>query len=140
MEIVLLKIGSPCSNGRDLAFNGKQVGTQHVGRESWFRSKYRIAIPHQIIHGRQSHGPELFHDIPCRGIKGSQGIWIVFTKLFQNMFLVGGVSADVNRFQSVHLQSRVKLVLNRRAHLEELAHRDLQGAPHILPHMSSDFF
>lgn len=35
-----------------------------------------------------------------------------FTKLFQNMFLVGGVSADVNRFQNVHLQSRVKLVLN----------------------------
>ncbi len=102
-----------------------------------FRSK-TDSDPHQVIHGRQIQGPELLHDIPCGGIKGSEGIWIVFTKLFQNMFLVGGVSADVNRFQSVHLNQE-KLVLKLKGattHLEELAHRDLQGAPHILPHMS----
>ena len=109
--MVLLEIGSPGSDRSDFAFDGKQVRTQHAGRQSWFRSKNGIAIPHQVIHGRQIQGPELLHDIPCGGIKGSQGIWIVITKLFQNMFLVGGVSADVNRFQSV---------------------------PHILPHMSSD--
>ena len=110
--MVLLEIGSPGSDRSDFAFDGKQVRTQHAGRQSWFRSKNGIAIPHQVIHGRQIQGPELLHDIPCGGIKGSEGIWIVFTKLFQNMFLVGGVSAGVNRFQSV---------------------------PHILPHMSSDF-
>ena len=112
MEMVLLEIGSPGSDRSDFAFDGKQVRTQHAGRQSWFRSKNGIAIPHQVIHGRQIQGPDLLHDIPCGGIKGSEGIWIVFTKLFQNMFLVGGVSAGVNRFQSVHLQSRKKLVLN----------------------------
>ena len=70
--MVLLEIRCPVGNGSDLAFDRKQEGTQHVGRESWFRSEYGIAVLHHIIDRRQFQGPELFHALPGRRNKRSQ--------------------------------------------------------------------
>ncbi len=99
VEIVFLKISSPFSIGRDFELYGEENGTEHVGRKPWLWTEIRIAVLHDDVNIREVKVPEFFHDFPSGGREGVGGIRIVFTQLFQNMVLVGGMAANVNRFQ-----------------------------------------
>ena len=112
IKIVLLEHGRPGSRGRNFELYREQVGAEHVGREPWFGAQNGIAVLHDEVNGGKIQSPEPFDDVPGGRIKRGISVWIIFTKLGQDMFLVGGMSADINRFQDVHLQSRVKLLLN----------------------------
>lgn len=52
--------------------------------------------------------PETIDNHPC-GWRDGTRVRIVFTHEFQDMVLVGGMAAEINRFQSVHLQSGKKV-------------------------------
>lgn len=112
VKIVLLQGRSPGSKGRDFEHHGKQVGTQHVRRKAGLRAKHGITVLHGLVHRRKVEVPELLHYFPCSEVKSSVCIRIILTKLSQNTVLIGGMPADVNRFQSVHLQSRANLLFN----------------------------
>lgn len=112
-KIVLLQGRSLGSKRRDFELHGKQIGTQHIRRNPRLWTEDRITILHELIDRRKVEIPELLHDFPCSGgIKGSISIWIILTKLCQNTVLIGGMTANVNRFQNVHFQSRERSVLN----------------------------
>ena len=99
MEMVFLQVSSPFCIGSNLEFHGKQNGAEHVRRKSWCRAEIRIAVSHQNIHRGEVKAPEPFHDLPGGSREGRKGIWIVFTQLCQDTFLIGGVSAGIKRFQ-----------------------------------------
>jgi hypothetical protein len=112
VKIVLLQRGSPGSKGSDFELHGKQIRSQHVRRKPRLRTEQGIPVLHDLIYSGKIEVPELLHYFPCSGVKRSACIWIILTKLSQNTVLVGGMSADINRFQNVHLQSRLKFLLN----------------------------
>ena len=80
---------------------------------SWFnsgivvqlRTKDRIPILHKFINLWQIKIPQFIKDLSGGRIKEIFSIRIIFTKLsqyncsVQNTFLIGGMTADVNRFQ-----------------------------------------
>ena len=68
-------------------------------RESWFRAKDRIPILHKFINLWQIKIPKFINDLPGGRRKGSSSIRIIFTKLSQDTILIGGMTANVNRFQ-----------------------------------------
>ena len=111
-KIVLLQGRSPGSKRRDFELHGKQVRAQHIRRKPRLWTEDRITILHELSDRREVEVPELLHDFPSGGIKGSISIWIILTKLRQNTVLIGGMTANINRFQNVHLQSRANLYLN----------------------------
>ena len=74
-------------------------GTKHIGRKPWFRTKDRITVLHKGIYSRQVKIPKFFQNVPCGRRKRWCSIRIIFTKLGQDMFLIGGIIANVNRFQ-----------------------------------------
>ena len=76
------------------------------------RTEDRITILHELIDRRKVEVPEQLYDFPCGGVKGSISIWIILRKLSQNTVLIGGMTANVNRFQNVYLQSRANILLN----------------------------
>ena len=85
---------------------------QHVRRKPRLRTEDRITILHELIDRGKVEVPEQLYDLPCGGVKGSISIWIILTKLSQDTVLIGGMTANVNRFQNVHLQSRANILLN----------------------------
>ena len=99
MEIILFQIGSKSCVGSNFKFNRNKDSAKHVGREPWFRAKDRIAVLHKIINWWQIKIPKLIKDLPRGRREGSCSIRIIFTKLSQDTFLIGGMTADVNRFQ-----------------------------------------
>ncbi len=58
-----------------------------------------IAVLHDDVDLREVKVPEFLDDLPGGSRKGMDSIRIVFTKLCQNTVLVGGMAANVNRFQ-----------------------------------------
>ena len=46
MEMVFFEVSGPLGIGRDLEFNGKKDGTEHVGRKSGSRTENRISVLH----------------------------------------------------------------------------------------------
>lgn len=99
IEMVHLELCSPFSIRNDLEFYRDKDRTEHIRRESRFRAKSRIAVLHEGIHFRKVKVPELFHNVPGMGREGGNSIWIIFTQLRQDTVLIGGMSANVNRFQ-----------------------------------------
>lgn len=99
VEMVFLKVGGPFCIGSDLKLHGEEDGTEHVGRKPWFRAETGIAILHDDVDLREVKVPEFLHDLPGGSRKGTGSIRIVFTKLCQDTVLVGGMAANVNRFQ-----------------------------------------
>ncbi len=99
VEMVFLEVDSPFCIGSDLALHGEEDRTEHVRREPWLRIEIRVAILHNEVGFREVKVLELFHVLSCGSRKGIGDIRIVFTQLFQNTFLVGGMSANVNWFQ-----------------------------------------
>ncbi|WP_251496991.1 hypothetical protein [Otoolea muris] len=57
-----LKHAAPDSDGSHFQFQSKQIGTQHTGREPWFRAKNRVTFLHNGIRLGKIEIPEL-HDI-----------------------------------------------------------------------------
>ena len=99
VEIVFLEVGSPFCIRSDLELHGKENGAEHVGRKPWLRAEIRIAVLHNGVYFGEVKVPEFLHDFPCGSRKGVSGIRIIFTELLQNTVLVGGMTANVNRFQ-----------------------------------------
>ena len=89
-----------------------QKAMGNIRRKPWLRTEGRITILHKLIDRRKVEVPELLHDFPGVGIKGSISIWIILTELSQDTVLIGGMTANINRFQNVHLQSRANLFLD----------------------------
>lgn len=100
VEVVFFEVSSPFCIGGDLKLHGEEDGTEHVRRKPWLRAEIRVAVPHDGVGIREVKVPEFLHDLPCRCRKGINSIRIVFTELFQNTDLVGGMTANVNRFQN----------------------------------------
>ena len=96
---VVLQGRSPGSKGRDFELHRKQVGAQHIRRKPRLRAEYGITILHELIDRRKVEVPEALNDFPSGGIKRSICIRIIFTKLRQDTVLIGGMSANINRFQ-----------------------------------------
>ena len=99
MEMVLLEVSSPFCIRSDLELHGEEDGTEHVRRKPWGRIEIRIVFLHDEVDFREVKVSDFFHNLPCGHQKEFGGIWIVFTKLFQNAVLVGGMSASVKWFQ-----------------------------------------
>lgn len=99
VEMVFLKVGGPFCIGSDLELHGEEDGTEHVGRKPWLRAEIGIAVLHDDVDLREVKVPEFLHDHPSGSRKGTGSIRIVFMKLCQNAVLVGGMAANVNRFQ-----------------------------------------
>ena len=98
--MVFLKISSPLCIRSDLELHREKDGSEHVRREPGGRAEIGITVLHKGIHFREVKVPEFFHDLPGGSWKRAGSIWIIFTKLFQDTVLVGGMSASVNRFQN----------------------------------------
>lgn len=99
MEVVFLEASSPFCIRSDLELHGEEDGTQHVRGKPWLGTEIRIAVLHDEIDFGEVKVPEFFHDFPCGSRKGVSGIRIIFTQLFQNAVLIGGMAAKVNGFQ-----------------------------------------
>ena len=99
MEKVFLEVGGPPGIRSDLELHGKEDGAEHVGREPGSGSEIGITVAHDGINLREVKCPELLDDFPGGGGKGGSGIRIIFTELNQDTILVGGMAANVNRFQ-----------------------------------------
>ncbi len=76
--------------------HGEGDGTEHVRRNPWLRTEIRVVALHNEVDFREVKAPEFFHDLPSGSRKGTGGIRIVFTQLFQDMVLVDGMTANVN--------------------------------------------
>lgn len=99
MEPVFFEVGGPPGIRSDLELHGKEDGAEHVGREPGSGAEIGITVAHDGINLREVKSPELLDDFPGGGGKGRSGIRIIFTELIQDTFLVGGMAANVNRFQ-----------------------------------------
>lgn len=97
--MIFLEVGSPFSIGSHLKFHGKQDRTEHIRRKPWWRTKVRITVSHQGVQVREVKVPEFLNDLPCRSGERRSSIRIIFAQLFQEIFLVGGMTARVARFQ-----------------------------------------
>lgn len=49
MKMVFFEASGPLSIGKDLEFNGKKDGTEHVGRKSGSRTENRISVLHEGV-------------------------------------------------------------------------------------------
>jgi hypothetical protein len=68
----------------------------HTGRSSGFRTKDGIFAAKQFISISQVKSPEALNNIP--GGSGNRGrIRIIFTEIFNNKVLIGGMTARINR-------------------------------------------
>ena len=99
MQMVLLEVSSPFRIRNDFKFYRHKDRTEHIGRESGFRTKNRIAVLHEGIHFRKVKVPELFHNVPGMGRERGSSIRIIFTQLRQDTVLIGGMATDIYRFQ-----------------------------------------
>ena len=69
IKIVLFEHGCPGSRGGNLNLHREHDGTEHVGREPWFRAKSGIAVLHDEVNGGKIQSPEPFDDFPGGRIK-----------------------------------------------------------------------
>ena len=99
MQMILFQIRSQSCVRSYFKFNRHKDRAKHVGRKSWLRTKDRISIIHKIINFWQIKIPKLIENLPGRRRQRRSSIRIIFTKLSQDTFLIGGMTADVNRFQ-----------------------------------------
>ena len=99
VEMVFLEASRALCIGSDFELHGEKDGAEHIRRKPWYRTVIRIAVLHDEVDFREVKVPEIFHDLPCGSRKGAGSIRIVFTKLFQDTVLVGGMAANINWFQ-----------------------------------------
>ena len=104
MQMVLLEVSSPFRIRNDFKFYRHKDRTEHIGRESGFRTQNRIAVLHEGIHFRKVKVPEHFHNVPGMGRERGSSIRIIFTQLRQDTVLIGGMAANIYRFQKTHPQ------------------------------------
>ena len=107
IEMVRLQGGSPGGKRGNPELHRQDVRPKHVRGKSGVRAEAGIGILQDDIHLGEVEIPEFVDDVPGSGVEGGNGIRVVFTKQSQDMILIGGVSAGIKRFQSVHLQSSV---------------------------------
>ena len=50
MQMILFEVSSKSGIGSYFKFDRNKNGPQHIGRESWFRTKDRITILHKVIY------------------------------------------------------------------------------------------
>ena len=91
-----LQLSSPVGDGTDFKINGKQIRPLHTGRSPWFGAKNGVFVTEQFICIGQIEIPKARNDIPCR-FREYMGIRIIFTKIFNNKVLIGGMAAGINR-------------------------------------------
>ena len=96
IEGIDLELCSPVSEGRHLEINRQQIGTLHAGGSPWFRAKDGILWTQELIGIGQVEVPESINDVPGRT---RERVWIgiIFTEIFSNKILVGGMTARINR-------------------------------------------
>ena len=97
--MVHLEFSSPFGIRNDLKFHRDKERTEQIRRESRFGAKSRIAVLHEGIHFRKVKVPEFFYNVLGMGRERGSGIRIIFTQLRQDTVLIGGMAANVNRFQ-----------------------------------------
>ena len=91
-----LKHAAPDSDRSHFQFQSKQIGTQHTGRDAWFRSKNRVTVLHNGIGLRKIEIPKL-HDIIPGAFRKHKGIRIKFKELGYESILIGGMAAGIRR-------------------------------------------
>ncbi len=79
-----------------LPLGGFILGTQHTGREPWFRAKNRVTFLHNGIRQGKIKIPEL-HDIVPGAFWKHKGIRIKFKELGYESILIGGMAAGIYR-------------------------------------------
>ncbi len=99
MQMILFQIRSQSCVRRYFKFNRHKDRAEHVERKSWLRTNDRISILYKFVNFWQIKISKLIENLPGRGRKRRGCIRIIFTKLSQDMFLIGKMTADVNRFQ-----------------------------------------
>lgn len=85
----------------------REPRAEHIRGEPWCGSEDRIAVSHESVQLGEVKCPEFFHDIPSGSRQGGSSIRIIFTELCQDMFLVGGMSARIIRFQKIAPNQKV---------------------------------
>ena len=99
MQMVLLEVSGPFRIRDDLKLYRHKDRAEHIRRESGFKPQNRIAVLHEEIHFRKGKVPEFFHNVPGMGRERGSSIRIIFTQLSQERVLIGGMAANINRFQ-----------------------------------------
>ena len=87
---------TPDSNGSNFQLQGKQIRTQHTGREPWFWSKDGVTLLHDGVSEGEVKIPELDDIIPSVFGK-DKGIGIKFEELGYESILIGGMAAGITR-------------------------------------------
>ena len=87
---------APECDGSYFQFQSKQIGTQHTGREPWFRAKNRVTLLHNGIRQGKIQIPEL-HDIVPGAFGKHKGIGIKLKKIGYESILIGGMAARISR-------------------------------------------
>ena len=87
---------APDCDGSYLQFQSKQIGAQHAGRKSGFRTKNRVALLHNGICQGKIQIPEL-HDIVPGAFGKYKGIGIKLKKIGYESILIGGMTARITR-------------------------------------------
>lgn len=64
MQVILFEASSKSGVGSYFKFDRDKKNPEHIGRESWFRSKDGIAILHKGIDERQIKRPEFLKYLP----------------------------------------------------------------------------
>ena len=87
---------APDRDGSYLQLQSKQIGAQHAGRKPGFRTKNRVAVPHNGICKGKIQIPEL-HDIVPSAFGKHKGIGIKLKKIGYESILIGGMAARITR-------------------------------------------
>ena len=87
---------APNCDGSRFQFEGRQVGAEHTGRESWGWTKDGAAILHDGIGPGKIEIPEL-HDIIPGAFGERKGIRVKFEEIGYKSILIGGMSARITR-------------------------------------------
>ena len=64
MQMVLFEVSSKSGVRSYFKFDKDKKNLEHIGRESWFRSKDRITVLHKGIHGRKSKRLKFLKNLP----------------------------------------------------------------------------
>lgn len=87
---------APDRDGSYLQLQSKQIGAQHAGRKSGFRTKNRVALLHNGICQGKIQIPEL-HDIVPGAFGKHKGIRIKLKEIGYESILIGGMTARISR-------------------------------------------
>jgi hypothetical protein len=79
-----------------LQLQSKQIGAQHAGRKSGFRTKNRVTLLHNGICQGKIEIPKLHDIVPCAFGK-HKGIRIKLKKIGYESILIGGMAARISR-------------------------------------------